>query len=796
LMTKYDPNADVEGLESSPWNLRPETKRLQNVILVFILTTLYLPVSKLSIDVLVWSDSFWAVPNPYVNEDNPVFGKAAGGMRNPGDFCYVTSMKQDSMNFAPILIGVALLTLGGFTFWFPIALKRLVDRNLPRVDRYNELGEIIASSEEEYKNLLQKDTCPYNFLYNVYSEKWAAYKTFIMANKFVNILFVVMISKDNCLFRSIPRIYTDINTSEYWSRSGYVVNSVLAIVIAFQVGSLSAIKSASLVISYLSVSIVAWYVFQETESYRTILKKVTKRLDFSLNIYSSKLDFSKHIKRRVWQETWSTLLLTSDQLKMPEDKVVAYSQSVYRPPYLLNFSGTVAERHVENLKIIRQIGLRNYISSMAPMSSSLLEMREKIVNNYVGPDMYYAPEFLSLKIMTCFGKAYVVPFPFSVVMVYDEDESVITLTQEWEIARYIQQNENKEIMRRRLVRQMIRALDGKTVIGPCYYGNDNEVYYDAGDKIRRKQHSKWKDYNMNPGFDVTITYTAASKWNSPQDSSKPTHERVVSHDVIGITTDFQMTPQLEKLFTDNYDLLSVGLNEIQNLMEEYREYYRDEAKVKERTLSYGFFINVYDNPSIPLESLPALLVNTEENSIVQAIPETDYPSLIYLYERMRAVNLSRVHQWWYLFWEDLWRKNHKEIPELNKHPQDFSPAYRTSVCYRPMVRLELEEFLEKRGCWKNEGKKGFLNSGVLNRIYLYLNNVVFEVSDGKSKRKNDIEEEKQKKWNITKGNTIDDNSEYHMFKNKVGTTMRERVLLMRDLLLKKNSNLPRTRPFF
>ncbi|CAG8485008.1 15034_t:CDS:2 [Acaulospora morrowiae] len=811
LMTKYDPNADVEGLESSPWSLRPETKRRQNIVLVFILTTLYLPLSKLSIDVLVWSDSFWAVPNPYTDVDNPVFGEASNGMRSPGDFCYVTSMRKDDMNFSPVLIGIALLTLGVFTIWFPIALKRLVDKNLPKTDSYNELGEAVASSEEEYKKLLLKDTCPYNFLYNVYSSKWAAYKTFIMANKFVSILFVVSISKDNCLFRNVPRMQTDIirqliqlvlmiilflfhwksepflyplqNTGEYWSRIGYVVNSILAVVIAFQVSSIDGIRTASTIISYLFIAVVVWCVVQETESYRTILKKVTKRLDFSLNIYSSKLDFSKHIKKRVWQETWSALLLTSDQFKMPKDKVVAYSQSIYRPPYMLNFMGTVAERHVENLKIIRQIGIRNYTSSMTPLSTSLLKMRAKIVDNYVGPDMYYAPEFLSLKIKTCFGKAYVVPFPFSVVMVYDEDESVVTLTQEWEIARYIQQNENKEIMRRRLVRQMIRALEGKTVIGPCYDGNDADLSRDMDSKsfngssnvryyrgllqIRRKQYSKWKDfYNMNPGFDVTITYAAASKWNTSQNSSQPTHERVVSHDVLGITTDFQMTPQLEKLFTDNYGLLSVGLNEIQKMMKEYREFYRDEARAKENALSYGFFINIYDNPSIPLESLPALLLSTEENPAVHAIPETNYPSLIYLYERMRAVNISRVHQWWYLFWEDLWRKNHKEISELNKHPQDFSPSYRTSVCYRPMVRLELENFLEKRGCWKNNGKKGFLNSGVLNRVYLYLNNVVFEGSDGKNKRRKsnskDIEEEKTKRWNITKGNTIDDNSEYQI----------------------------------
>ncbi|CAG8463870.1 23822_t:CDS:2 [Gigaspora rosea] len=210
------------------------------------------------------------------------------------------------------------------------------------------------------------------------------------------------------------------------------------------------------------------------------------------------------------------------------------------------------------------------------------------------------------------------------------------------------------------------------------------------------------------------------------------------------------------------------------------------------TLSYGFYINVYDNPSIPLESLPALLMATETNEKVRSIPETEYPTLIYLYERMRIINLSRVHQWWYLFWEDLWRKNHKEIEDLRKYPQDFSPAYRSSLCYRPMIRLELEEFLQKRGLWKNEGRDGFLHSGILNRIYLYLNNVVFGRNSG-SKRKNNKNEveEVPRTWSIVRGSSIDSNE--FTLREKDVKTIKDR---MKDLMLRRETKLSKTRPFF
>ncbi|CAG8721789.1 16102_t:CDS:2, partial [Cetraspora pellucida] len=631
------------------------------------------------------------------------------------------------------------------------------------------------------------------------------------------ILIISTISENNCLFRhasrnnvslvrqilqiflmllllfihwkSEPFLQPSQNTSEYWSRSSYVITAILGI-----------------------------FVILQTDRYKRFIKNTKKRLDFSLNIYSPRLDFTKHIKRRVWQETWSSLILTSDQLKIPTGKVVAYSQSPHRPPYLLNFSGSVAERHVENLKIMKHIGLKHYTTSLAPLPISLEKLRIKIVNNFVGPDMYYAPEFLNRKIKTYFGKAYVVPFPFSLVMCYDDDDSVVVLTQEWEIRRYVEQNENKEVQRRRLVRQMIRSLEGKVIVGPCcekdknefeiqekgFFGNSgSEIHYHRGIlQIQRNQRSKWRGQNMNSGFEVTITYSGKIKssgssrsGSSSLNEETPCHEATVGHNIIEIEPDFKMTSQLERLFTDNYETLSKGLDLVQAIMQQYRDYYKDEAMKKMETLSYGFFINIYDNPSIPLESLPALLMTTETNEKVRAIPETEYPALIYLYERMRIINLSRVHQWWYLFWEDLWRKNHQEIEDLRKYPQDFSPAYRTSLCYKPMIRLDLEEFLQKRGLWKNEGRDGFLHSGILNRIYLYLNNVVFG-RNSKSKRRNSKGgvEETQRTWSIIKGNSIDSNE--YMLREKDVKTIKDRMLIMKDFMLRRETKLSKTRPFF
>lgn len=135
---------------------------------MFLLTTLYLPLAKLSFDALVWSDTMWPVTNPYTNTDFPVLQPLgpSGIYRDPGDFCYVTSMKIQDLNFAYAIIPLAIFTLCVNTIYFPLAIRRLVVLNLPRIDKYTEQGERRLDLDEEYKRLTNSDNCPYNFLYN------------------------------------------------------------------------------------------------------------------------------------------------------------------------------------------------------------------------------------------------------------------------------------------------------------------------------------------------------------------------------------------------------------------------------------------------------------------------------------------------------------------------------------------------------------------------------------------------------------------------------------------------------
>lgn len=62
---------------------------------------------------------------------------------------------------------------------------------------------------------------------------------------------------------------------------------------------------------------------------------------------------SIHSKRRIWQESITTLLLTRAECAIPKEQAMEFAQSRNSefPPYLLGFRGTPGERHAENLKV-------------------------------------------------------------------------------------------------------------------------------------------------------------------------------------------------------------------------------------------------------------------------------------------------------------------------------------------------------------------------------------------------------------------------------------------------------------
>ena len=82
------------------------------IIMTLLLTVIYLPLSTVAVHTIVWSDELWVVANPYTNATTspPVVAPLgpADQYRDPLDFCYTTTMRKDEINWAPLLVILAL----------------------------------------------------------------------------------------------------------------------------------------------------------------------------------------------------------------------------------------------------------------------------------------------------------------------------------------------------------------------------------------------------------------------------------------------------------------------------------------------------------------------------------------------------------------------------------------------------------------------------------------------------------------------------------------------------------------
>ncbi|KAJ1033853.1 hypothetical protein NDA16_000061 [Ustilago loliicola] len=653
-MTKaHNPNKTVEGFDSQGWIYKSSSRgtRFANTCLVFVLGLLYLPLSKLAVDVLVWSSDFWPVPNPYKGGiDDPVPGPLLGDpdiWRAPLDFCYTTTMRKDAFNYAYIIIPMAVLTIIFYTLWYPFKLMMTIKEMLPHVSPFNKLGRKRSQEEMQiyYHRLLNRDKSPFNFLYNSYHRKWGYYKPlYILLFKLTNLIIIGVLTKDNCLFRSFPtrtmlvvqqstlivvmasllgvhlliKPFVDKigNRSEMVSRIGYVLTATIGLLVALNVQGSTVYNTTILYIvqaftyggniyfALIGMSFVAHQV-----------KRWQNRVDYTIDIFSPVLDITKHIKRRVWEETLSILILCGREYHMPLEQVIAFSVSDEDnwPPYLIDFQGSVAERHIENLKIVKQIGIEAYRREIDFGRTQEGIYREKLIRtiqrDFAGPDAYWRPQQPPFPsgVMSFFGKAFLVPFPPTLVLRYDEGSfQSVSLTRVEEFEAFIEQNSDPQVRSKKMVRQALRALEGQKIF--CPYVENVQVgdatsgmafvdkmfgrisrrrrslprfgvlkaakgqseyvlatpvsFVEGTLKIERRNEFDWAGYNFDSGFEVSIVYEEG-KMKESTGALTSVRQRVTisASRAFGLTEDFEMNATLSRFLQDN-ERIYFYLNEI------------------------------------------------------------------------------------------------------------------------------------------------------------------------------------------------------------------------------------------
>lgn len=349
-------------------------------------------------------------------------------------------------------------------------------------------------------------------------------------------------------------------------------------------------------------------------------------------------------------------------------------------------------------QILRSIGLEAYasatLSETVQDEVNLKELRSIVQRTLTGPDIYFCSLESSspAELSSHFGRVDVYPFPFVAVFRYDQQpRSTLQLKTAEQLSQLIRQNSSASVQAARRVRLALRALDGQLVLNPYIETRATAaqrrhrlematvVTYRFGKlQIAHNSTCEWRGYNYSSGFDVSVSY-ANGREQDQRGQLQTGSKRIISSAELGITEDFRLTPQLAKLFFHNKALLQARLPLIEDALAARRAHFHAEMVRKRSVLSYSFLLHVAGDDNFKLQALEKVLQDSESSKDIRALPVRYGASLKILSERIDTVKSSAVHAWWYLLWDDIWRRN-KNVPSIRKHESFFSPYYRQSIC--------------------------------------------------------------------------------------------------------------------
>ncbi|KAJ2607407.1 hypothetical protein H4S08_004837, partial [Coemansia sp. RSA 1365] len=386
----------------------------------------------------------------------------------------------------------------------------------------------------QYRKALDNAADDYRFLYAPHYPAHAGDAARVLLWKLLAVVIAVTVAKDNCWGRARARYTMDAargalllivallmlrshhshraffdptaNSSALFKRLAVVVAAIFALPLFLMSDPLSQTHAGLCVtlavLNFLALAHMAWLLADALPRLRVAVRagRGPAPLTLSPGILVARSAYDPRLRRllieRVWQDTWSAILLASRDFRLLPGHRLCFTRTAAHPPYIDNYVGFAAERHLENLQLYDAVGRRAYAQAVMLERSNdhRMTMMDEIARNFTGPDMYFdpfdseaaanvagsnvggpsasrlpqrfglAPANARAGARTHFGKVYLLHFPFTVCMVYDDTPGqVVAIVQQADLHAYLRQNRDPNIIARREARRKLRALDGQHV---------------------------------------------------------------------------------------------------------------------------------------------------------------------------------------------------------------------------------------------------------------------------------------------------------------------------------------------
>ncbi|KAG6572718.1 white protein [Phytophthora cinnamomi] len=626
-----------------------------------------------------------------------------------------------------IIIAIAILLLVTFTLQLPKILVGTITDNRPTGSlenakvTYDVDGEEVPFDDKVYERLVTRDPnqlrCPYRSLYAGFEQRWSYYKVLQLLIKLVLALVIVLTAADSIVLRGIilvtfyavvvgltcystPFIDPLNNVMEISGKltalttciGGLVaVNGNLDMAPSHTLEIVAIVVSTAHIINFFVMLVV---ILLGMPGARLTVKNVLGWLTFSdtcrgIDDAPAKnvlplWELEREAKHRVWHGFWRALLLE------------------------------VAQNSSEPTEDSKGMNI-------VDRSRRLLGRRHGTRDGHLDSN-------------TCFGKMYVVPYPFHCVVVYDDcnDETIIrddidSTKGDSKLAKLLFLNFTARIMAKRELRQKLRVLsdhatrinfpfsrqervtvpDGyiqttdqngntqttprfTTVTFTCYYTNGVIGVGTKGDE---------KGRIMAEGFDVTMTYRDGhGKAIAPHTGmvfEQSGRVAVMKESHIGLTSTMLESKELTTIFEQTREVWETGVPELREKHQQYRRGLQIKHTQANATLTDSFWYFVYNNSHLSREKLEDHFRYREANPRLKLLAETHQTALDSLYLQMRFIHSHPAVTFWYIFWDDVYTRN-GDMKCFRNYIQDLDPHQPTAICYHVMRRHDLEVWLRER----------------------------------------------------------------------------------------------------